>query len=143
MIDINEITDSLIKGAKQDLQGENVRFLKAYNKTLAENPIEQYIAVVNIEEVSSSREFVGGYFDNTVKSDKYHVKLCIRLYCGSDIKGEDLGAMTLKVAKAVNDADESKIIDSYLIGPITYDSELESIYREISFSLEFYICGEE
>jgi hypothetical protein len=109
---------------------------------MTERPFQGFTCVVNIESVSQPEKFLGGYYEESIKGELYSVKVCLRVYADNETSGEDLGDTTLNISQAFISADENKIIDSSYIGPITYDDKLQSIYREISFSLEFCLCGE-
>jgi hypothetical protein len=142
MTEVNDIVDTLVKKAKSVNNIEGVKFIRAYNQGMTERPFQGFTCVVNIESVSQPEKFLGGYYGESIKGELYSVKLCLRVYADNETSGEDLGATTLNISQAFISADENKIIASSYIGPITYDNQLQSIYREINISLEFCLCGE-
>ena len=139
---VNEIVDTLVKKAKNVKDIEGVKFIKAYKESMTNCDFQGFVCVANIESISQSGQFVGGYHSNGIKGDMYSVKLCLRVYADNETSGEDLGSTTLKISQAFTQSDESNIIESYYIGPISFDNQFRSIYREINLSLEFCLCGE-
>ena len=143
MTAIIDIVNSLICKAKENECISNVKFVKAFRENLAEHPIDGYIAVVKVEKITKTEDFVGGYAKNNIKGEMFNASFALDVYSGNDITGEDLSATTLKIQQAVCLADESNIIDDSWILPIEFDSNLNAIYREIKFNLSFCLCGEE
>ncbi len=139
---VNDIVDTLVRKAKSVKDINGIKFIKAYKESMTNINFQGFICVVNIESISQSGKFVGGYHSQGIKGDMYSVKLCLRVYADNETSGEDLGSTTLKISQAFTHADESQIIESSYIGPITFDNQLRSIYREINISLEFCLCGE-
>ena len=143
MTAIFDLVTTLIKRAKENEQIKDVRFVKAYKSEIAENPVGDYLVAVNLENVMQTQSFVGGYFNDGVKGQMYSAKLVLRVYADRKKSGEDLGRLSLKIQEALTKADSNNIISGLSIGPISFDGNFESIYREISVNLEFCLCGEE
>lgn len=143
MTAIFDIVTALIKKAKEDEALKGIRFVKAYKNGYTENPVDDYLVVVNLERVSQEQSFVGGYFDNGIKGQMYSAKLVLRVYADRQKSGEELGCLALKIQEALKKYDYNNLISKLSIGPISFDGDLESIYREISLNLEFCMCGDE
>ena len=142
MSEIYRVIETLIKDAKRNINQDNLTFVKAYNNNIANAYSDKLIAVVNVGELNKSQDFIGGYFDETIKGDMYSLNLYIRVYSDKSNNGEDLGKATINIYEALKDADESHIIEKSSVGPINYDENVGAIYREISCRLDFCLCGE-
>ena len=132
MTRINSIINNLITKVKEQDNLNNVCFLKAYNKDMAQKPIKGYIVVVDFKQLVQSQSFVGGYFSNDLKGEIYSAKVVLRVYTGRESSGKDLGDIALKISAALKEADKDSLITDIFIGPITYDSQFEAIFREIT-----------
>lgn len=141
MSEIFKVIDTLIKDTKRKLK-ENITFVKAYSDNIANTYSDKLIAVVNMGEIKKLQEFIGGYFDEAVKGDMFSLDLFIRVYSGRSSTGEDLGKATIDIYESLNEADNSKIIESSSVGPINYDENVGAIYRQINCKLDFCLCGE-
>lgn len=143
MTKITEIVNSLIKKAKKDPDIQGVTFVKAYNNRLAACPVEGFVAVVKIENINLEESFAGGYAESNIKGEMYNVKLELDVFSDSDITGESLSDMTLRVMRAIQNADESSIISDVYVTPIEFDEKLNGIFRKIVIQLDFCLCGDE
>lgn len=142
MTAIEDIVNSLVRGAKNNCSDVDIRFVKAYKTREAEKPVSGFAAVVEIGEATAGGSFVGGYFNTGVKGDIYKVALTVSIYSPDTISGEDLSTTALKVSEAFKKADESGIIEEMSVSPIAFDENTSAIYRSIDMRLGFCLCGE-
>ena len=143
MTKIIDICNSLIKKAKENETLQNIKFIKSYREDFAQTPIKGYMAIVNIDRVDLKDAFAGEYVSNNSKGRLAEVLLKFDLYADNNYTGENLSIKSVQLQQGLYEADENDIIQSSSISAIRYDSDLKSIFREISFNLSFCLCGEE
>ena len=128
--------------AKKNTEIDCVTFVKAFKNNMAQSPVEGFVAVVKTESINMSGSFAGGYADSNIKGEMYTAKVVLDIFSGSEISGESLSDITLKIMNAIEKADESSMISNMEVSPIEFDENLKGIFRKLIFQLDFCLCGE-
>jgi hypothetical protein len=138
MNNITEVADDIVRRARAGLYG--IRFIKAYRKEYAERPPEDFLAVVNLEKVESSRSFIGDVCCNGLRGEAFNAELRISLFAPYDEGGEALGLRALSLCDALRNADNNGYIEELYITGVNYDKNSITIYRDIVVRLGYFIC---
>ncbi len=142
MTEIEQIVNKLIKNVKQTPELSQVRFVKEYNSTNIETPISSYLAVVSIDTMSKSKNFLGNIVKNGLKGDKYSATIKVSIYAPDYENGNDLTGISGVFCESIKNADEENIIDKISFEPIGFDTNIQAMCRSCKVDISFYLCEE-
>ena len=131
MTQISEQVDCIISGLKEISALSGVRFVREYSSEPVETPVSGFLAAVGIISAERSNEFIGGDATSALKGEMYAAVCEIRLYSPNGGNGSGLSER-VSVAHAARAT----------VSSIEFDTELNTIFRRISFRLEFCLCEE-
>lgn len=140
MNSIIDIADNLITDVADNLEFENVKFIKAYGINEFNPSQEGFTAVVNIDNIERGTTYISGLYDTDTLGEVFSAGLVIRLYGGEFTSGESLTRMACNLREAVISADSDGFIDKSAISSIKYENNSASVYREIRFDIEYVLC---
>ena len=142
MTAIREQTDCIIRRLRTQQALRDVRFVREFSEEFIETPIEGYLAAVSITGTSRKQDFVGGLAATGVKGSLYAAEVEIRVYSPYCESGTSLSEIVSAMMTGLREADEEHLITACTASPIAFDNELNCIYRNLSFTLEFCLCEE-
>ena len=141
MTEITEVMDNLIRRVKRDADFTDLKFVKAYSTRGAQRAPGGKTVYVELSYVEKRREFFGGLFNGRTKAFTGVAGFRLRLSCGISGSGDELGTSALKLAEELRKADSEKYIEDFTIGPVEYNRNLGTIYRDIQIKLGFVSSG--
>lgn len=139
---IEKQIDRIIAGLKLIEKLKPLRFVREYGSHSAENPINSFLAVVSVTDTSLSKSFIGDYLSSSVKGDCYKANAEITVYAPADENGEGLSEIVSELLIGLKKADSEKIIEQSSASSISFDPDLNAIYRTVKFSVEFCLYEE-
>ncbi len=143
MTQINRQLDRIIVGLKH-LDGlKNVRFVREYGSHGVETPVSGLLAAVSVRESALSHKYIGDRVSANLKGEQYSANVQIRVYAPSTENGTGLSETVGEIMSGLKEADENKIITEVSATPIAFDSNMNVIYRNINFGVDFCLCEEE
>ena len=142
MNQIEKHVDRVIAGLKLIEALKPVRFVREYGSHNTEMPIKGLLAVVSITDTSLSKSYIGGYLSSSVKGEQYEAKGEIRVYAPATENGSGLSEIVTEILAGLKKADKQKIISETSASSIAFDPDMNSIYRTVHFSIEFWLCEE-
>lgn len=142
MIEIEKIVDKLINAVRKTPELAQVRFVKEYNSVNVETPISSYLAVVSIDTMSKSKNFLGNIVKNGLKGDKYSATVKVNIYAPDYENGNDLTGISGVFCESIKNADEENIIDKISFEPIAFDTTINAMCRSCKVEISFYLCQE-
>lgn len=143
MTQINKQIDRLIVRLKRNAAFENVRFIRAYGGHEAEIPVRGMLAAVNIRETSLSRTYIGEQLTNSLQGEQYTAEVEIKLYAPRGKSDNSLSELAGELIGGLKEADEEKIITEIKASPVEFDADIGSIFRKVTFSVDFWLCKED
>lgn len=142
MNQIEKQVDQIIAGLKVIDELKSVRFVREYGSHNVENPISSLLAVVSVTDTALSKNYIGGYLSSTVKGESYEAKVEIRVYAPATENGSGLSEVASEILTGLKKADSQKIIVEADVTPISFDPDMNAIYRVVHFGIEFCLCEE-
>ena len=142
MTQISEQVDCIISGLKEISALSGVRFVREYSSEPVETPVSGFLAAVGIISAERSNEFIGGDATSALKGEMYAAVCEIRLYSPNGGNGRGLSELAGEMLAGLRSADVSGIVSKATVSSIEFDTELNTIFRRISFRLEFCLCEE-
>lgn len=142
MNEIKEIVDKLIYGAKSDESLKGLRFVKAYKNQNIEAPLTDYLAVVSINSISRSGEFLGNSVYSGLKGEKYSCNVFIKIYAPEFKEGQGLTTISGILLNSIKKADEENIIEEISFEPVAFEDKINAIYRICKIKISFFLCEE-
>jgi putative NADH-flavin reductase len=79
---------------------------------------------------------------SSVKGEEYIAKVEIRVYAPASENGSGLSEIVSEMLTGLKKADTNKIIVESGATSIEFDSNMNAIYRVISFEISFCLCEE-
>lgn len=140
--EIEEIVDKLIYGAKSDKALKNIRFIKAYKEQNIETPLTDYLAVVSINSMSRSGEFLGDSVYSGLKGEKYSGEVFIKIYAPGFKEGQGLTSISSILLNSIKKADEENVIEEIGFEPLVFDQNINANYRICKIKIGFFLCEE-
>ena len=138
-----EQIDALIRRVKDLGELGQIRFIREYRSEKAETPISGFLAVVGVKSAEEAERFLGGYVSEGIKGVCRRIKAEIRLCSPRSENGEGLSEVASTLLSSLHEADEEGLITEAAAGEIEFDSLHGSIFRRLSLTLEYCVCGEE
>lgn len=142
MTQIQKQLDRIIVGLKHIDSLAGVRFVREYGSHKVETPIKGLLAVVSVRETVLASSYIGGYLSSSVKGEQYSAVAEIRVYAPSTENGAGLSETVGNILSGLRDADKDRIITQASATPIAFDSDMNAIYRTVSFGIDFCLCKE-
>lgn len=130
MTDINALTDSLVRQAKQSGTLGTLRFYKGYRSAAANIPVVGAAAAVEPIEEKKRVAFVS---ENIEIVDS---ELRIRLFAGTGLSGAELVDKARALVNSFRDNGDGYISD-WKISRVYHDKNLSTFYRDIVFTLSY------
>lgn len=66
----------------------------------------------------------------------------IKLYAPRSKSGNSLSELAGELISGLREADEEKIITEIKASPIEFDADIGSVFRNVSFGVDFWLCKE-
>lgn len=142
MNQIEKQIDRIIAGLKTFDALQRMRFVREYGNHTVETPIKGLLAVVSITDTALLRDYLGGYVSSSLKGECYTANVEIRVYAPATENGSGLSEIVGEILADLKKADSEKIITESSATAIAFDPDLNAIYREVKFSVEFCLCEE-
>jgi hypothetical protein len=142
MNQIEKQVDRIIVGLKMIDELKSVRFVREYGTHSIETPIKSLIAVVSVTDTSQSKSYIGGYLSSSVKGEEYSARVEIRVYAPADENGSGLSEVVSEILTGLSKADSEKLIVESNASAIAFDTDMNAIYRTVSFVMSFCLCEE-
>ena len=142
MTPIQEQIDTLIRGLKQQEGLSGVRFLREYGREDIETPVSGFSAVVGVLKTEQAQSFLGDLAASGVKGRMYTAEAEIRVFSPYRENGSGLSELVSEMLTGLQAADEAGIITEATASSIEFDKELNSVFRRLSFKVEFCLCEE-
>lgn len=139
---ISEYLDALVCRLKQHAPLCGVRFIRAYGNEQAEHPIRGFLAVVGVTSARQSQAFVGERLTPTVNGERCRAEAEIRVYAPVGGNGAGLSACVFALMNALREEDEEGLLSDIAAGSIEFDHNGSVVFRRLSFSVDFCVCGE-
>ncbi|MBR1483340.1 MAG: hypothetical protein IJ598_10285 [Ruminococcus sp.] len=143
MTTINEQADEIVRGLKELAPLQNVRFVREFSAAAVETPVSGFLAVVGVKSAERSRQFLGGDATSTLKGEMYAAVVELRVYSPYGGNGSGLSEVVGAMLTGLRTVDTAGIISDASASSIEFDAELNTIFRRLSFRLEFCLCEEE
>ena len=142
MTQINEQVDCIVHGLKEISALSGVRFVREFSEEQIETPVGGFIAAVGVISAERSNAFIGGDAASALKGEMYAAVCEIRLYSPNGGNGSGLSELAGEMLTGLRSADTSGIVSEASVSSIEFDKEINTIFRRISFRLEFCLCEE-
>lgn len=142
MNQIEKQVDHIVAGLKLIDELKSVRFVREYGTHNIETPVKGMLAVVSVTDTAQSKSYIGGYLNSSVKGEEYSAKVEIRVYAPADENGSGLSEMVSAMLTGLKKADGAKIITDSSATSISFDPDMNAIYRTLCFTIEFCLCEE-
>lgn len=140
--EIEEIVDRLIYHIKSDELLKDLRFVKEYKEQNIETPLTDYLAVVSINSMSRSSEFLGDSVYNSLKGEKYSAEVSIKIYAPTFKEGHGLTSISGILLNSIKKADEENLIEEITFEPVMFQENINANYRVCKFKISFFLCKE-
>lgn len=142
MNQIEKQVDRIIAGLKLIDELKDVRFVREYGSHNVETPIKSLLAVVSVTDTAQSKSYIGGYLNSSVKGEEYTANVEIRVYAPADENGSGLSEVVSEMLIGLKKADNAKIITESSATSISFDPDMNAIYRNLCFTIEFCLYEE-
>lgn len=142
MNQIENQIDQIIFALKSIDALDSVRFIREYGSHTAEVPISGMLAVVSVLDMTHSKDYIGGYLSSALKGEQYSAKAEIRVYAPATENGNGLSEIVSEILLGLKKVDSQKIIQNLNASSIEFDTDMNAIFRTISFEIEFCLCEE-
>ena len=143
MTQIQQQIDRLIRRLKQQAALADVRFLREYGSEAAETPVRGMLAVVSLVSTSREKGYIGGFLSSSVRGESYEATAEIRVYAPRSENGSGLSELVSELLLGLREADEENVITEASASSISFDPDMNAIYRTVEFSLAFCVCEED
>lgn len=139
---IEKQVDRIIAGLKviQSLKG--VKFVREYGSNEAPSPVTSTVAVVSVRDMSTAKNYIGGYLSPSIKGESYTADVEIRIYAPATENGSGLSEIVSEILLGLKSADAEKTITHSEAASIEFDPDMNAIYRTVKFKMEFCLCEE-
>lgn len=142
MTEIRRQIDRLIIRLKQQDALSAVRFVREYGGDPVETPVHGMLAAVGIVKTAREKSYLGGLLSGDTQGETYSAEVEIRVYAPQRENGSGLSELVSELLTGLEKADEEKLITETAASSIAFDSNLNTVYRSLTFRLEFCLCGE-
>ena len=142
MTQIRRQIDRIIISLKQQAALQNVRFVREYGSEPVETPIYGMLAAVGIVKTARDTGFIGGLLNTSLRGESYSAEVEIRVYAPQGENGNGLSELVSELLTGLEQADEEKLITRAAASSIEFDPNLNTIFRRLSFTMEFCLCEE-
>ncbi len=142
MTHIRRIVDTLIIRLKRLDALSGVRFVREYGSDSIETPVRGMLASVGIAKTSREKGYIGGYLSSSVRGETFGAEVEIRVYAPPGENGNGLSELVSELMLGLEKADEEKLITDISASSIEFDPNLNTVFRKVSFQLEFCLCEE-
>lgn len=142
MNEFEKIVDKLIYSAKSNETLKDIRFIKAYREQNIESPLTDYLAVVSINSMLRTGEFLGNSVYGNLKGEKYSGEVFIKIYAPDFKEGQGLTSISSILLNSIKQADEENVIEEISFQPIAFEEKINAIYRVCKIKISFFLCEE-
>ena len=142
MTQIEENIDEFVKRIKNDAHLSEYRFVKGYSDEKIPNPITKVMIAVDTLDTQISTEFIGESAGENLVGRMYDITLRFRVYAKSFDSGDSLSLCANALYDAIKRNDVSKVCSSIKLFPISYESSMRTVYRDVSVSLCYCLYEE-
>lgn len=142
MNQIEKQIDRIIAGLKTCEPLQKVRFIREYGTNNVETPVRGLLCVVSITDTALLKDYLGGYVSSKLKGECYTANVELRVYAPATENGSGLSEIAGEILASLKKADSEKIITESSATAIAFDPDLNAIYRDVKFSVEFCLCEE-
>lgn len=142
MNQIEKQIDSIIAKLKTYDELKPLHFVREYGSHSVEMPITGLVAVVSVTDTALSKEYIGGYLNSSVKGEQFSAKVEMSVYAPATENGSGLSEITSQLVSLLKKADSQQIIVETSASPIAFDPDMNAIYRNVDFVIEFCLCEE-
>lgn len=139
---IYDYLDALVCRLKRHTALDGVRFIRAYGSEQAERPIRGFMAVVGVTSARQSQAFVGERLTPSLSGERCRAEAEIRIYAPVGGNGAGLSACVFALMNALREEDEEGLLSDIAAGSIEFDNDSSVVFRRLSFSMDFCVCGE-
>ncbi len=139
---ISEYLDALVLRMKRRALLGGVRFIRAYSNERMEHPVRGFIAVVGVTNARQSQAFVGEHLTSSLSGERCRATAEIRVYAPAGGNGAGLSACVFELMNALREEDSEGLLSDISAGSIEFDQNSSVVYRRLSFSMDFCVCGE-
>ncbi len=142
MNQIEKQVDKIIVRLKTIDELKPLRFVREYGSHDIEMPVTGPLAVVSVTDTTLSKSYFGDYLSSSVKGEQFMAKVKIRVYVPATENGSGLSEIISELLLGLKKADTEKIIVESSASSISFDPDMNAIYRTVDFAIEFYLCEE-
>ncbi|MBQ0097933.1 MAG: hypothetical protein KBS62_03230 [Oscillospiraceae bacterium] len=142
MTQIEENIDEFVKRIKNDEHLSEYTFVKGYSGEKIPNPITKVMIVVDTLDTQISTEFIGESAGENLVGRMYDITLRFRVYAKSFDSGDSLSLCANALYDAIKRNDVSKVCSSIKLFPISYESTMRTVYRDVSVNLCYCLYEE-
>ena len=142
MTQIRRQIDRLIIRLKQQAALQGVRFVREYGSEPVETPVRGMLAAVGIVKTARETGFFGGLINSSLRGESYSAEVEIRVYAPQGENGSGLSELVSELLAGLERADEEKLITGAAASSIEFDPNLNTVFRRLSFTMEFVLCEE-
>lgn len=142
MTQIEENIDEFVKRIKNDEHLSEYTFVKGYSGEKIPNPITKVMIVVDTLDTQISTEFIGESVSENLVGRMYDITLRFRVYAKSFDSGDSLSLCANALYDAIKRNDVSKLCSSIKLFPISYESTMRTVYRDVSVNLCYCLYEE-
>ncbi len=135
--------DRLILRLKQQAALRDVRFVREYGNEASETPVRGMLAVVSLISAARDKGYFGGLLSSSVRGESFAAKAEIRVYAPQSENGSGLSELVSELLLGLREADEENVITEASASSISFDPDMNAIYRTVEFSLAFCVCEED
>ncbi len=143
MTQLDKQINKIIVSLKRTDGLEAVRFVREFGSHTVEMPIVGAVAVVSVRETAVSHAFIGDMATASLRGEQYSANVQIRVFVPNSESGAGLSELVSAIMHGLKSVDENRIITEVSASPIAFDSDMNTIYRNVDFGLDFCLCEEE
>ncbi|MBQ8859999.1 MAG: hypothetical protein IJ015_01515 [Ruminococcus sp.] len=142
MTQIESNIDALVKRIKNDDKLKDYTFVKGFSAFDHPNPVSGYLIAVSTLESQVQDSFIGENLSGGVKGSIVDVIVKFRVYSKKNDGGDGLLSVCCAISDAVKNCDTHNECGDIKISSISFDSEADTVYRDVLLSLSFCLCEE-
>lgn len=140
MTQIQTKINELVKRVKKVGTLSNLRFIKGYNSSDFASPVLENLISVSTLETTENKSFPT---DGSSNLCGYDVPVRFRVYAKESFSGDGLINLCYELSDAIKSCDSDKFCTDIKISKISYDSDANTVFRDVIAKLSFVILDGE
>lgn len=142
MTQIEKNISDFVKRIREDEKMSQYVFVKGFSHEHISNPITKAFIAFDTIDTGVSKEFIGESVKENNKGRMYDITLRFRVYARSFDSGESLSVTANALFDSIKRSDVTNSTTEIKLTPISYDSTMRTVYRDVNVSICYCICEE-